>query len=263
MIPLEKKTLVLSESNFLNVIQLHVPLEKNGSLLSGYCPLCYDEEESFLVYPSKQTWHCYACQQEGNINNFIEKTEHLSAENAIKFIEAFIHEQPHIPPSATTPLKSVTKNSQQDSISKLAKTHNYQEKSSQQRTPNSQNDDLIEQLLTRFHNCHGCQGIAIIDSTKHKLIGSSINDFSPQDIETLNVLFNQTLQNSKNILGEFDVASQNTMFRMKFSYKGSKKKLIWLPQLSQYNYTILLLLDEDFLEKILLMKLKNYFNSIA
>ena len=247
MLNKEAQQSALSTEDFLNIIKIHVPLEKNGALLTGYCPLCYDEEESFLVYPSKQRWHCYACQQEGDITHFIEKTEHLSSNNAIKFIEVFIKEQPHMPfsmPHKEPPIPA------EPSIQDTNIDNNIA------------NDPTLKHLLTKFHNCHGCQGIALIDGSNDKLIGSSINDFGQADIQALHLLFSHTLTNSMKILGDFSQDNQDTLFRMEFSFQGHRKKMIWIPELSSYHYTILLLLDEDFLEKILLMKLKQYFNNL-
>ncbi len=236
----------LSTEEFLSIINIHVPLEKNGALLTGYCPLCYDEEESFLVYPSKQHWHCYACQQEGDIYHFIEKTEHLSSSNAIKFIEVFIQEQPHL--SANIPHK------EPPVPTELARQNKDMDKVIENPT--------LKHLLSKFHNCHGCQGIALIDGSNDKIIGSSINDFTHLDMQSLHLFFSKTLNNSMKILGDFSQDNKDTLFRMEFSFQGKRKKLIWIPELSAYHYTILLLLDEDFLEKILLMKLKQYFNNL-
>ncbi|MCK5697682.1 MAG: hypothetical protein KAI02_05940 [Gammaproteobacteria bacterium] len=82
----------LTKNNFLNLIQLHVPLEQHGTMFSGYCPFCFDNEETFIAYSEEQKWTCFSCQKKGNITYFIEETESLSKQDAEIFIDQFIQQ---------------------------------------------------------------------------------------------------------------------------------------------------------------------------
>jgi len=82
----------LTKNNFLNLIQLHVPLEEHGAMSSGFCPFCFDNEETFIAYTKEQIWNCFSCQQKGDITDFIEKTELLSKQDAENFIDQFIQQ---------------------------------------------------------------------------------------------------------------------------------------------------------------------------
>jgi len=276
----------ITKKNFIDLIQTYVPLEEHGAISSGYCPFCFDDEETFFAYPDAQKWHCFNCQKKGNIYEFIEQREHLSAQEAEHFIDCFIHSSQDKEEKLTKIIdssNSETKDSLKTEVTVLNKK-NFEDKTkgsnkevhiseleiaitepeiiiSEPEVTISEADDIgaLKKLLGSFHECTDCQGIAIIHVKNNKLIGSSIDDFDEKNIQALNAFVLSTLKLTRDILGDFDNESTKLIFRMNVIIKSVQKKLIWVPMLSkgQHKYNLLMLLDNKTSEKMLLIKLKN------
>lgn len=283
--------LTLTKKNFINLIQIYVPLEEHGSISSGYCPFCFDNEETFLVYPDEQKWHCFGCEQTGNIYQFIERAENLSVQEAVDYIACFINdsldkedrynktkksseEKADISDGDTT-LTNLTFSKQETTTSETEAAISEVEMAvskpeimaSKPETIISEADNIndVKKLLDSFDNCKGCQGIAIIHYSDNKLIGSSIDDFDNKDIQILNSFVKLTLKLTTDILGEFDKESSKLIFRMNITMKSIQKKLVWVPMLSKekHKYNFLMLLDSNINERMLLIKLKNHPKQIG
>ncbi len=294
--------LTLTKKNFIDLIQTHVPLEEHGAISSGYCPFCFDDEETFLAYPDEQRWNCFACQKKGNINQFIEQAEHLSVQEAKQFINYFVNhslENKEILNKVIENSNSEEKNTRALEVA-VSDTEIFEEETAVSEVDinryetkeelnipepeiatsepeiaisepeiivsepeitlsEDNNIDDIKKLLGSFHECTGCQGIAIIHTSDNELIGSSIDDFDNKDIQALNAFVISTLKLTTDILGDFDNKSTKLTFRMNVVIKSEQKKLIWVPMLSKehHKYTLLMLLDDKTSEKMLLIKLKN------
>lgn len=60
-------------------------LRKTGVRLLGKCPFHSEKTASFVVYPNN-TWHCFGCNEHGDVIDFIKKTNNLSFIEAIKYL---------------------------------------------------------------------------------------------------------------------------------------------------------------------------------
>lgn len=49
----------------------HVRLQKSGRYYKGLCPFHTEKTPSFYVFPDDQRWHCFGCQRDGDIFNFV------------------------------------------------------------------------------------------------------------------------------------------------------------------------------------------------
>jgi len=295
----DKKYFSLTANDFISLIKIHVPIEKNGAFFSGYCPFCKQKDEaSFFVYQHNKSWHCYACRQTGNSYDFIEKTEHLSSQSAIDFIDIFINldpktkeayikkdqsVEPHIVQSLNAikaPIieQKVVKVSELD-ISDIIKpqitkvTHlkkvkketpiSHTEQTGQTEqidlTANIFNNNFIIELLANF-NKH--QEIAIIDSRNDKVMGSSINHLSLQDIQELNLFIKNTLKQSKNFFGVYPDDHSQLIFHINVMIEDENKKVTWLPINSKHQYSIIIISPFSSIEKVFIMQLQNYFKSL-
>ncbi len=65
-----------------SIISRYVTLTKSGSSYKGRCPFHKDDTPSFWVSPDKGLWHCFGCNEGGDLFAFLMKIEKLS------FVEA-------------------------------------------------------------------------------------------------------------------------------------------------------------------------------
>ncbi len=65
---------MLSRVDVVEVVGRHVELKKAGINHKGLCPFHSEKSPSFIVSPSRQTYHCFGCGVHGNAIGFL--TEH-------------------------------------------------------------------------------------------------------------------------------------------------------------------------------------------
>jgi len=73
---------LLSRVDIVEVVGRHVDLKKTGINHKGLCPFHGEKSPSFIVSPSRQTYHCFGCGVHGNAIGFL--MEHTAA----TFVEA-------------------------------------------------------------------------------------------------------------------------------------------------------------------------------
>jgi len=61
-------------------------LKKRGNNYVGLCPFHKDNTPSFTVSPEKRIFHCFGCQEGGNIFTFISKIEGLNFPESVRFV---------------------------------------------------------------------------------------------------------------------------------------------------------------------------------
>ncbi|WP_461030450.1 DNA primase, partial [Streptomyces sparsus] len=59
-----------------------------GGNLKGLCPFHDEKSPSFHVSPSKGFYHCFGCQEGGDILDFVRKVDHLSFSEAVERLAA-------------------------------------------------------------------------------------------------------------------------------------------------------------------------------
>ena len=73
--------------DIVSVIGQYTSLKKAGSIYwKGRCPFHHENTPSFSVSPHKNIFYCFGCQVNGDVINFIEKIEHLSAFEAAQHL---------------------------------------------------------------------------------------------------------------------------------------------------------------------------------
>ena len=65
---------MLSRVDLVEVVGRHVELKKAGINHKGLCPFHGEKSPSFIVSPSRQTYHCFGCGVHGDAIRFL--TEH-------------------------------------------------------------------------------------------------------------------------------------------------------------------------------------------
>lgn len=68
------------------IVGQYVELKPAGSNLKGKCPFHAEKTPSFMVSPSRQTYHCFGCGVGGDIFTFIENIEGLDFKGALKML---------------------------------------------------------------------------------------------------------------------------------------------------------------------------------
>lgn len=80
----EVKNRVREVADIVQVISEHVQLKKAGNAFTGLCPFHGEKTSSFSVNPQGQFFHCFGCQESGDVFSFMMKYHHLTFPEALK-----------------------------------------------------------------------------------------------------------------------------------------------------------------------------------
>lgn len=86
MIPSHVIDEIRDKSDMLSVVSEYVKLKKTGKNYVGLCPFHSEKTGSFTVSPEKKLYHCFGCNEGGNIFAFIMKIENVSFSEAVKLL---------------------------------------------------------------------------------------------------------------------------------------------------------------------------------
>jgi DNA primase len=84
MIPKETIEEIRSKSDIVKVISQYVTLKERGRNFLGLCPFHSEKKPSFTVSPEKQLFHCFGCNEGGNVFAFIMKAEKIDFREAVE-----------------------------------------------------------------------------------------------------------------------------------------------------------------------------------
>ena len=62
---------LLARSDIVDIVGRHVTLKKAGINYKGLCPFHGEKSPSFIVSPTRQTYHCFGCGVHGNALGFL------------------------------------------------------------------------------------------------------------------------------------------------------------------------------------------------
>jgi hypothetical protein len=76
-----------SAVDILSIAERYTRLARSGRNYHGLCPFHSEKKPSFMVYPDKQTWHCFgACNAGGDVISLVMKGEHVDFKGAIAIL---------------------------------------------------------------------------------------------------------------------------------------------------------------------------------
>lgn len=75
---------VRGSNDIVDVISSYVKLQKRGNRYFGLCPFHTEKTGSFCVSPDSQMYHCFGCNESGNVVGFLMKIEGMEFTDAIE-----------------------------------------------------------------------------------------------------------------------------------------------------------------------------------
>jgi DNA primase len=77
---------VKAKLNIVEVVGSYLKLEKAGVNYKGRCPFHQEKTASFFVSPARQSYHCFGCNQGGDLISFVEAVEGLDFLGALRVL---------------------------------------------------------------------------------------------------------------------------------------------------------------------------------
>lgn len=77
---------VKRSNDIVNVIERYTQLRKSGNRFMGRCPFHEDKNPSFVVYPENQSFHCFSCQEHGDVITFIQAVRRCDFKQAASIL---------------------------------------------------------------------------------------------------------------------------------------------------------------------------------
>jgi DNA primase len=82
-IPSETIEQIAAANDIVDVIGSYFPLKRAGANFKALCPFHQEKTPSFMVSPSRQTFHCFGCGVGGSVFRFVMDYEHTDFPSAI------------------------------------------------------------------------------------------------------------------------------------------------------------------------------------
>ncbi|MDY3052369.1 MAG: DNA primase [Ndongobacter sp.] len=77
---------IKSAVDIVSLIGEYVELKRSGSSYKACCPFHQEKTPSFVVSPSRGSYHCFGCHVHGDAIKFIMEMEHLDYPDALRFL---------------------------------------------------------------------------------------------------------------------------------------------------------------------------------
>jgi DNA primase len=87
-IPSETIEQIAAGNDIVEVIGSYFPLKRAGANFKALCPFHQEKTPSFMVSPSRQTFHCFGCGAGGSVFRFVMDYEHVDFPAAVRKLAA-------------------------------------------------------------------------------------------------------------------------------------------------------------------------------
>jgi len=87
-IPSETIEQIAAANDIVEVIGSYFPLKRAGTNFKALCPFHQEKTPSFMVSPSRQTFHCFGCGAGGSVFRFVMDYEHIDFPSAVRKLAA-------------------------------------------------------------------------------------------------------------------------------------------------------------------------------
>jgi len=87
-IPSETIEQIAAANDIVEVIGSYFPLKRAGANFKALCPFHQEKTPSFMVSPSRQTFHCFGCGAGGSVFRFVMEYEHVDFPSAVRKLAA-------------------------------------------------------------------------------------------------------------------------------------------------------------------------------
>ncbi|GCE18768.1 DNA primase [Dictyobacter kobayashii] len=77
---------IKAKVDVVDEISTVVTLQKSGKSYKGLCPFHNERTPSFYVFRESQTWHCFGCNEGGDIFSFVQKQQALDFHEALLYL---------------------------------------------------------------------------------------------------------------------------------------------------------------------------------
>jgi len=87
-IPPETIEQIAAANDIVEVIGSYFPLRRAGANFKALCPFHQEKTPSFMISPSRQTFHCFGCGAGGSVFRFVMDYEHADFPSAVRKLAA-------------------------------------------------------------------------------------------------------------------------------------------------------------------------------
>jgi DNA primase len=79
--------LVKQQADIVRIVGDYITLKKSGAgTMKGLCPFHGEKTASFSVHAVRQFYHCFGCNESGDVFSFVQKIENVSFPEAVKLV---------------------------------------------------------------------------------------------------------------------------------------------------------------------------------
>jgi DNA primase len=79
--------LVKQQADIVRIIGDYITLKKSGAgTMKGLCPFHGEKTASFSVHAVRQFYHCFGCNESGDVFSFVQKIENVNFPEAVKLV---------------------------------------------------------------------------------------------------------------------------------------------------------------------------------